>query len=123
MNITATRILNFPTLLIVGLYERKYLWKQSKRVSRHFLSWNFTGFSPHGDIQAVFKATPPRSVLEAMEELDILSDEDVLEHALSFPPSRSLSRSERKPIRRRRRRLSSSSRVFQLPSARSHVEY
>lgn len=121
VNVAATRVLNAPVLLLIGLYERRYLWAHPKQASKSFLSWNFTGFNPHGDVQAVFRATPPPAVRKAMEELDVLGDGDILENALSLKPPRSKSLPTRTSTRRRRR-LSSSSRVFRLPSARETTD-
>lgn len=76
VNVAAIRVLNAPTLLLISLYERQYLWQPRNRTRhRSLLSWTFTGFSPHGDIQAVFRAVPPPKVRETIEQLD---SEDVL---------------------------------------------
>jgi len=84
VNITAVRILNAPILLTIGLYERKYLWK-SRRTnapsgpSKHRKAgwFNWSRFSPHGDIQAVFDLEPPQSLIEEIEADDDL-DTDAL---------------------------------------------
>jgi hypothetical protein len=94
-NVVATRTLNAPLLLIISLYERQTLWRDDRHLHRpgpsvqgvdwnahsgskshwwtqtfHF--WNFSRFSVHGDIQAVFETEPPHSLLE-----DIAEDDDL----------------------------------------------
>jgi hypothetical protein len=93
VNVIATRTLNAPLLLVISLYERHTLWRDDRHRHRpgppaqgvdwkrrggkagswsETLSfWNFTRFSVHGDIQAVFETEPPRSLLE-----DIAEDDD-----------------------------------------------
>ncbi|OCK74021.1 hypothetical protein K432DRAFT_471273 [Lepidopterella palustris CBS 459.81] len=118
INVAAVRVLNAPILLLIGVYERHRLWRAPKRrpqgplKRRKIALWNFSGFSPYGDIQAVFDADPPRAILDEIEEVDIL-DDDVLENGFIARPTRE--GSPRSDLRRRRR-LSSSSRVF--PSTR-----
>ena len=71
VNVTAVRTLNAPILLLIGWYDRKFLWKppkpkayeQSKARSR-FTFWDFSRFSVHGDIQAVFDSDPPAYIFE-----------------------------------------------------------
>lgn len=70
VNVTMIRILNAPILLLIGIYERNQLWRvadgqppgPSKR-SKLF-PWSFSGFSPHGDIQAVFETEPPEELFD-----------------------------------------------------------
>lgn len=92
VNITATRVLNAPVLLLIGLYERRYLWTNEKKNGRSLLSWNFTGFNPHGDVQAVFNAVPPPAVIEAIEELEVLDTEDIVGNTLSLEVPRTRKR-------------------------------
>jgi hypothetical protein len=77
VNITLVRILNAPILLLVALYERRYLWKPtgsklntalSKRGKSGFLWWDWSTFSVHGDLQEVFEAEPPESVVQKLED-------------------------------------------------------
>ena len=76
VNVAAIRVLNAPTLFLISIYERQRLWQPPNQTRhRSFLSWTFSGFSPHGDIQAVFRAIPPQKVREMIEQLD---GEDVL---------------------------------------------
>ena len=69
VNVGAARLFNAPLLLAIGLYERHQLWQAPKNKSyssykRSLLPWAFSGFSPHGDIQAVFDIEPPKNGLE-----------------------------------------------------------
>lgn len=72
VNITAVRVLNSPILLLISLYERRYLWKRSKWGPPRKQSWLtlWEHFGAHGDLQAVFDTEPPQSVLEDMEDVD-----------------------------------------------------
>jgi hypothetical protein len=105
VHITAVRVLNAPFLLLINLYERKYLWKHRKRnphgaLKRGKASFlNFTQFSVHGDIQAVFDAEPPQAVIDEIEEEDVL-DEDILE--VGIARNRSISPGTGAQFRRRR---------------------
>lgn len=114
IHITASRILNLPILLIINIYERKYLWKQRRYqpgapVKRN-KSGFFNSFSVHGDIQAVFDAEPPESILKELEEEDEI-DEDILEMGVSrnrsISPGRAMSFSTGNGSTARRRRWSS----------------
>lgn len=93
VNVVAVRALNFPILILITLYERRTLWVGDKRVhhritidwtnpfgprhkskswwSRTASFWDFSRFSAHGDIAAVFDLDPPQSVLD-----EIAKDED-----------------------------------------------
>lgn len=74
-----TRILNDPILLLISFYERHQLWRapngqphgSSKRGK--LFPWTFSGFSPHGDIQAVFETDPPEEMLGKTIEVDLLT--------------------------------------------------
>jgi uncharacterized metal-binding protein len=72
VNITLVRVLNAPILLLISLYERRYLWKRSKWGPPRKQSWLtlWEHFGAHGDLQAVFDTEPPQSVLEDMEDVD-----------------------------------------------------
>ncbi|KAF7540456.1 hypothetical protein G7054_g1364 [Neopestalotiopsis clavispora] len=75
VNVFMIRVCNFPILLGISYVERRQLFKSSSRKSKNsLLHWNFSGFSPHGDIQAVFEAEPPRAMQSEMEDMDALSD-------------------------------------------------
>ncbi|SPO03183.1 related to YVC1 Vacuolar cation channel [Cephalotrichum gorgonifer] len=74
IHVAMVRGVNAPTLLIINLYERQFIWARTTKASKSFLKWQFTGFSPHGDIYAVFEADPPPGVQEEAETLDGLSE-------------------------------------------------
>jgi hypothetical protein len=98
VNVFATRTLNAPFLLLISLYERRTLWRDDRHRhrpgphaqglewkrrggkdtlwARILKFWNFSRFSVHGDIQAVFETEPPRSVLEDIAEEDDLHRTD-----------------------------------------------
>ncbi|KAK6856534.1 nonselective cation channel [Apiospora arundinis] len=118
LNVLLIRTLNAPTLLVIGYIERRRARGGGLHRSRKssLLRWNFSGFSPHGDIQAVFKAAPPEDVQTELEELDALSDVGYAESELLSP--RSLSR--RRTRQRRPRRgsnLPTPPAIFPLSSA------
>ena len=71
INVTGIRVLNAPLLLAISVYERRHLWASLKRktyrpsrVTNLFSSWDFSRFSVHGDIQAVFDSEVPEEILE-----------------------------------------------------------
>ena len=82
INVGAVRFLNAPILLLVSLYERRFLWKKrtqgpsgvTKRSWRDL--WDLSGFSVHGDLQAVFDIDTPQAVIDELEDLDELLDTD-----------------------------------------------
>jgi hypothetical protein len=109
VNGTAIRLLNAPILLFISIYERHRLWQApNRRLHGLFSFWNFSGFSPHGDTQAVFNVDPPEAIVNNIEEIDILSD-DALENEFNTRPTNEVIPGL---DLRRRRRLSSSSRAF-----------
>ncbi|KAF2857808.1 receptor-activated Ca2+-permeable cation channel [Piedraia hortae CBS 480.64] len=76
VNITAVRVLNAPLLLVISLYERRYLWNRPRLLStakRHPWLSIWERFRAHRDIQDVFKVDPPQEIIDDMDELtDIL---------------------------------------------------
>lgn len=84
VNVTAVRTLNAPILFIIGWYDRRFLWKparpkvyeQSKPRSR-LSFWNFSRFSVHGDIQAVFDSEPPATIFEEISDEEEETDHGV----------------------------------------------
>ncbi|KAF7714151.1 Uncharacterized protein PECH_009013 [Penicillium ucsense] len=70
VNVAAARVCNAPLLLAISLYERHQLWRSPKKDTAKgykrssLFQWTFSGFSPHGDIQAVFDVDPPKAILE-----------------------------------------------------------
>ena len=93
VNVAAVRILNAPILLTIAWYERRTLWVPEKRKhikprridwtnpfgpravskgwwARTLAFWDFSRFSAHGDLQAVFDITPPEHMLDDNEDDD-----------------------------------------------------
>ncbi|KAK3687680.1 hypothetical protein B0T22DRAFT_377911 [Podospora appendiculata] len=70
INVAVIKIINWPLLLLIALYERRRVWARSARSGRR---WHF-GLSPYGDIQAVFGAEPPGDVVDLLEKLDAVDD-------------------------------------------------
>ncbi|KAL9056363.1 MAG: hypothetical protein Q9162_002954 [Coniocarpon cinnabarinum] len=69
VNITMTRILNAPLLLLLGLYERRSLWPKGAKHSKlkhrsgtgaRLGSEYLLRFSVHRDVTAVFDSEPPQ---------------------------------------------------------------
>ncbi|OBT84315.1 hypothetical protein VE02_08325 [Pseudogymnoascus sp. 03VT05] len=79
VNVAMIRIHNAPILLLIGFYERHQLWRapygQPRGPSKRskLFPWTFSGFSPHGDIQAVFETDPPEAILGKTVEVDLLT--------------------------------------------------
>ncbi len=128
LNVIFTRTLNAPVLLIISLYERQTLWKNDrhrhrppaptsvdwKNTSGPMRTWNqtmsfwdFSRFSVHGDIQAVFETDPPQSVLDDIAEQDDLHGSDGTGKAIhaaledQFPGAGSPRRSPSRPKSRK----------------------
>ncbi|KAF2233741.1 receptor-activated Ca2+-permeable cation channel [Viridothelium virens] len=98
INVGAVRFLNAPILLFVSLYERRYLWKKKTRdpsgaTKRSWRDmWDFSGFSVHGDLQAVFDIDTPQTVVDELEELDELLDTSIFSNGIGiFGKSRQVS--------------------------------
>ena len=92
VNVCAVRVINFPVLLVVTLYERQTLWVSDRHIHnrakvafknpfspprtvkgwwhRTQSFWDFSRFSVHGDIAAVFDIDPPQSVLDEIAKDD-----------------------------------------------------
>ncbi|KAK2592184.1 hypothetical protein QQS21_010103, partial [Conoideocrella luteorostrata] len=81
INVAMIRILNGPLLIVISLFERQRLWSGAKTCKARggFFNWRFTGFSPHGDIHAVFTAAVPDDVSRMIDLLDPVDDVPVLE--------------------------------------------
>jgi voltage-gated potassium channel Kch len=79
VNVAMIRILNAPILLLIGIYERSQLWRVNDEQPRgpskrsKLFPWTFSGFSPHGDIHAVFEADPPDTVLDKIIQTDFIA--------------------------------------------------
>lgn len=76
INVTAVRVLNAPLLFAIGSYERRSLWANSDRRATSkphqspFAFWNFSRFSVHNDIQAVFDVELHQPVIDEMQISD-----------------------------------------------------
>ncbi|EFQ35627.1 nonselective cation channel [Colletotrichum graminicola M1.001] len=120
VNTSLIRALNAPALMIISALERRRVAHPRRARSQSLLNWSFSGFNPHGDIQAVFKVEPPPAVERELEELDNLSDVGFAESELGDREPWDVGRSmpRRRPVRRRRpaRMGSPISIVFPLPS-------
>lgn len=82
LNVTAIRVLNAPILVLISLYERRYLWKRNRFINpprKHTWLTMWERFGAHGDLQAVFEMEPPDSVLEEMDDVDDVLGGDVWE--------------------------------------------
>jgi hypothetical protein len=73
INVAIIRAINAPILLLIALYERRRVWARRSKLTGS-RTWRFTGFSPHGDIQAVFNTEPPPEIMDALAKLDSLSE-------------------------------------------------
>lgn len=110
VNVAMIRILNAPILLLISIYERNQLWRVTdgrphgpSRRSKLF-PWTFSGFSPHGDIQAVFETDPTEAVLGKVGQTDLLTDRIVENDIIARP----LRESSPEPVLQRRSMVSSS---------------
>jgi hypothetical protein len=95
INVFCTRIINAPMLLVIAWYERRSLWTSSPRrsvrrpsridwanpngpravQSRRWIDalsmiWDFSRYSVHGDMQAVFDIEPPQEVKDELVRQD-----------------------------------------------------
>ncbi|KAH6608116.1 hypothetical protein Trco_004429 [Trichoderma cornu-damae] len=108
IHVFAVRVLNFPVLLFISLYERNFFMtdgsSRGKKPSR-LLRWRFTGFNPHGDIEAVFEADAPPGVTDKAGELEGLSELGFTDDGVSRS-----SRDIRRPV------------VFRLSNSKSRDE-
>ncbi|ETS85464.1 hypothetical protein PFICI_03489 [Pestalotiopsis fici W106-1] len=107
VNVFMIRVCNFPVLLGISYVERRESLRSSlsRKTKNSLLHWNFSGFSPHGDIQAVFEAEPPRAMQSEIEDMDALSDIGYAESELVSIRSMSM-RPVARGRRKRGRRLS-----------------
>ncbi|WPH04365.1 Hypothetical protein R9X50_00725500 [Acrodontium crateriforme] len=85
VNITAVRVLNAPILLLVSVYERRYLWKRGStplttppRTMTWLTMWE--RFGAHGDLHAVFDREPPQEVTDEMDDIDDVLGGDFENH-------------------------------------------
>ncbi len=119
IHVSAVRVLNAPILLIISMYERKYLWQLPRMASHGSLKTTrsarqgllagligYAGFTAHRDLNEVFDVEPPQQMVDEIEEEDVI-DEDFLEAAYQGGGGRSRSKSPKALMEERRRRLSS----------------
>ncbi|MCJ1316051.1 hypothetical protein MMC15_001371 [Xylographa vitiligo] len=66
INVAVVRTLNAPLLLVIGFYERRSLWAVANRKAAGVSKirpgpsfWDFSRFTVHGDIEAVFECETP----------------------------------------------------------------
>ena len=71
INVAAVRTVNAPLLLLLSVYERKRLWSTKPLTLKPKLYfWDFSRFSVHADIQAVFDSDPPQSILDEISQAE-----------------------------------------------------
>ena len=71
INVAAVRTINAPLLLLLSVYERRRLWSNKPLTLRpKIYFWDFSRFSVHADIQAVFDSDPPQSILDEISEAE-----------------------------------------------------
>jgi len=84
LNVSFVRILNAPILLLISLYERRFLWRRTAEhkgqsgisgiTRRRSSTWGFLGFweqfGAHVEMQMVFDQEPPVEVQGRMDEMD-----------------------------------------------------
>lgn len=79
VNVFAVRVLNAPILLGISLFERRYLWKNTRATdpskrSKVLAFWDLGRFGVHVDLAAVFEGQPPQSVIQEIEAVDEFED-------------------------------------------------
>ena len=71
INVAAVRTINGPLLLAINMYERKRLWAtKPMNVLGKLSSFEFSRFSVHADIQAVFDSDPPQYIQDEITEAE-----------------------------------------------------
>lgn len=71
INVAAVRTINSPLLLLLSVYERRRLWStKPSKFKTKLRFWDFSRFSVHADIQAVFDSDPPQSILDQISEAE-----------------------------------------------------
>ena len=91
VNVAAVKVLNFPILMFIAWFERRTLWVPEKHKhfkprridwtnpfgpratskswwNRTMTFWDFSRFSVHGDLQAVFDIPPPEDLMDVDDE-------------------------------------------------------
>jgi hypothetical protein len=113
IHVFAVRILNAPILLFIAIYERNRLWQHRKiathgslKRTRSILVTPFSSaFGAHRDLSEVFDVDPPQSMVDEIEEEDVI-DDDILDMGY-LPQQRQRSSSPADVQAMRRRRFSS----------------
>ncbi|KAM0797152.1 hypothetical protein BDR22DRAFT_785581, partial [Usnea florida] len=71
INVAAVRTINGPLLLAINVYERKRLWAtKPMNILGKLSSFEFSRFSVHADIQAVFDSDPPQYIQDEITEAE-----------------------------------------------------
>ncbi|RSL53693.1 hypothetical protein CEP51_014849 [Fusarium floridanum] len=78
INVFLIRVINAPILLLINAIERG-IQVPRPRNKKSWFGWQFTGFSPHGDVKAVFRANLPMYMSNKVNQLDPLDEIPVLE--------------------------------------------
>ncbi|RTE79091.1 hypothetical protein BHE90_006407 [Fusarium euwallaceae] len=78
INVFLIRVINAPILLLINAIERR-IQVPRPRNKKSWFGWQFTGFSPHGDVKAVFRANLPMYMSNKINQLDPLDEIPVLE--------------------------------------------
>ncbi|RMJ16193.1 hypothetical protein CDV36_004128 [Fusarium kuroshium] len=78
INVFLIRVINAPILLLINAIERG-IQVPRPRNKKSWFGWQFTGFSPHGDVKAVFRANLPMYMSNKINQLDPLDEIPVLE--------------------------------------------
>ncbi|PNS21292.1 Calcium channel YVC1 [Sphaceloma murrayae] len=84
LNVSFVRVLNAPVLLLISLYERRYLWKRGAGDDMRGRGWwkgFWEQFGAHADLQMVFEGEVPEEVEERMDEMDQAFTDDLWENA------------------------------------------
>lgn len=122
VNVTAVRVTNLPILLVIAWYERLYLWRPPKKLdyrARKRSWWDFSRFTVHGDIQAVFETEPPDYIYDDDSDLEHLSEEQRRQEQ----PSSSQANGKQKDFRARPLRKGSAASGFTEQHSDMHHEH
>ena len=112
VNVTAIRTFNAPLLLLIGVYDRAFLWPKEKKPyvgqKRSGLSsfWDFSRLSVHGDIQAVFDCQPDEvpdsDDVSLVEDDDDTAEEHHQEDRFSIPVANTNGKMKKKKKKKRK---------------------
>ncbi|KKA27260.1 hypothetical protein TD95_004096 [Thielaviopsis punctulata] len=81
INVFFIRVINAPTLALIYLYERQHFNPRPRARSQMWslFGFEFSRFSPHADLDAVFDLDLPQSLLQELEKMDPLEQVSLLE--------------------------------------------